>query len=85
MAKSLPTVVANTDERWFSHFRRTDKLAEFDEVNFWRPAAQGEFRALSPGEPLFFRLKAPHNAIRRVRVLRDLLSYAGPARLGDIR
>ena len=63
MAKSLPTVVANTDECWFSHFRRTDKLAEFHEVNFWRPAAQGEFRALSPGEPLFFRLKAPHNAI----------------------
>lgn len=63
MAKSLPTAVANTDERWFLHFRPSDQLTEVDEVNFWRPTAQAEFRALSPGEPLFFRLKEPHNAI----------------------
>lgn len=59
----LQAVVANTDERWFFHFRPTDQITEVDEVNFWRPAAQGEFRALRPGEPFFFRLKAPFNAI----------------------
>ena len=63
MAQSLPAVVANTDERWFVHFRPTDQITEVDEVNFWRPAAQGEFRALRPGEPFFFRLKEPYNAI----------------------
>ncbi len=63
MAKSLPAVVANTDERWFFHFRQSDQLTKVDEVNFWRPAARNEFRALSPSEPFFFRLKAPYNAI----------------------
>ena len=63
MAMYLPAVVANTDERWFSHFRPNDQITEIDEVNFWRPTAQAEFRALSPGEPVFFRLKEPHNAI----------------------
>ena len=63
MAKSLPAAVANTDERWFLHFRPTDQITEVDEVNFWCPTAQAEFRALSPGEPLFFRLKEPYNAI----------------------
>ena len=63
MANSLPTAVANTDERWFSHFRPSDQITKVDEVNFWRPTAQTEFRALSPGEPLFFRLKEPYSAI----------------------
>ena len=60
---SLPAVVAPTDERWFSYFRPSDELTGVDEVNFWRPSAQDEFRALRSGEPFFFRLKAPHNAI----------------------
>jgi putative restriction endonuclease len=60
---SLPAVVFNTDERWFSHFRPDDRITEVDEVNFWRPAAQSEFRRLQPGEPIFFRLKKPYNAI----------------------
>src|SRR6185295_2884921 len=34
-----------------------------DEVNFWRPRAQTTFRSLDPGEPFFFRLKSPTNAI----------------------
>jgi putative restriction endonuclease len=31
-------------------------------VNFWSPSGTG-FRALEPGEPFFFKLKAPANAI----------------------
>ncbi|MBN9492886.1 HNH endonuclease [bacterium] len=58
-------VVANTDQRWFRHFRGQSNYAavEVDEVNFWRPFAQQEFRALLPGHPFFFRLKAPIAAI----------------------
>jgi putative restriction endonuclease len=31
-------------------------------VNFWRPGG-GTFAAVAPGEPFFFKLKAPHDAI----------------------
>jgi len=34
-----------------------------DEVNFWKPGSGTTFAALMPGEPLFFKLKAPYNAI----------------------
>jgi putative restriction endonuclease len=32
-------------------------------VNFWRPGSQANFGVIEPGEPFFFKLKAPHNAI----------------------
>jgi putative restriction endonuclease len=51
--------IANTDYQWY---RFLAARPELDEVNFWRPSG-GNFRALSRGEPLLFRLKAPHNAI----------------------
>src|SRR4051812_39300754 len=55
-------VVANTDERWFSYLRSLAIDGRLDEVNFWRPLGTA-FRALSPGEPFFFRLKSPINAV----------------------
>ena len=51
--------IANTDYEWY---RFLSGRPDLDEVNFWRPSS-GTFRALSPGEPLPFRLKAPHNEI----------------------
>jgi putative restriction endonuclease len=48
-----------TDINWFNFLRARQPL---DEVNFWRPSGRG-FAALSPGEPLLFKLKSPHNAI----------------------
>jgi putative restriction endonuclease len=48
-----------TDFDWFTFLRARQPL---DEVNFWRPSGRG-FAALSPGEPLLFKLKSPHNAI----------------------
>ena len=54
--------VANTDFEWYLFLSGRPDL---DEVNFWRPSGT-VFRALSPGEPLLFRLKAPHNAIAGV-------------------
>ena len=59
----LPSVVANTDYGWFSHFRPKDQLAHFDEVNFWQPSSRQNFGALRRGQPFFFRLKKPHYAV----------------------
>ena len=53
--------VANTDYDWFTFLRVIEPPV--DEVNFWRPGSESAFRALQPGEPFFFRLKTPHNAI----------------------
>jgi putative restriction endonuclease len=53
--------VANTDFDWFTDLRAIEP--PIDEVNFWKPGSGTNFGALVPGEPLFFKLKAPHNAI----------------------
>jgi putative restriction endonuclease len=52
-------LVAITDDDWF------DYLAELrpDEVNFWQPSGSGSFQALSPGEPLLFKLHSPNDFI----------------------
>ena len=53
--------VAATDPDWF-HFLSTEDGV--DEVNFWYPKPWGgKFGVLSPGQPLLFKLKRPHNAI----------------------
>jgi putative restriction endonuclease len=51
--------VAITDSDWFSY------LSELrpDEINFWQPSASSFFRALSPGEPLLFKLHSPNDFI----------------------
>src|SRR5687768_3786934 len=53
--------VANTDYDWFRFLRAIEP--PIDEVNFWKPGSGTNFHALEPGEPLFFKLKAPYNAI----------------------
>jgi putative restriction endonuclease len=52
-------LVAITDDDWFNY------LAELrpDEVNFWQPSGSNSFQALSPGEPLLFKLHSPNNFI----------------------
>ena len=52
-------IVAVTDENWFGTLRIQPDLTE---VNFWAPAAS-PFRALTPGELILFKLRAPHNVI----------------------
>lgn len=49
-----------TDGDWFNYLRARPDL---DEVNFWRPGGQINFRALSAGDLLLFRLKSPVNKI----------------------
>jgi putative restriction endonuclease len=51
--------IAHTDQGWWRFLRVRPEL---EEVNFWRPGGRA-FRALSPGGPLFFRLKSPVNRI----------------------
>lgn len=51
--------IGHTDPNWWRFLR---EHADLDEVNFWRPGGR-TFAALSPGEPFFFRLKAPINRI----------------------
>jgi putative restriction endonuclease len=53
--------VAPTDYDWFTYLRAIEP--PIDEVNFWKPGSGTNFGALAPGEPLFFKLKAPYNAI----------------------
>lgn len=47
--------VANTDHDWYGFLRGRP----LDEVNFWQPRGGRGFRAIAPGEPFFFKLKAP--------------------------
>jgi len=51
--------VAPTDHGWYQFLLARPEL---DEVNFWRPGV-ASLSALKPGEPFFFKLKAPHNAV----------------------
>lgn len=52
--------IGNTDFEWYRFLASQPGI---DEVNFWQPSGGRGFRVLQPGEPFFFRLKAPHNAI----------------------
>jgi len=56
----VKTFVAITDNDWFEFLRRQDGQTE---VNFWQPSGGRQFRALEPGEPLLFKLHAPHDVI----------------------
>jgi putative restriction endonuclease len=52
--------LAVTDKDWF-RFHASSKNVE--EVNFWRPSSNANFRALQPGELLLFKLHAPDNFV----------------------
>jgi putative restriction endonuclease len=53
--------VANTDYDWFTYLQSL--VPPVDEVNFWKPGSRVRLAGLDPGEPLFFKLKAPYNEI----------------------
>jgi putative restriction endonuclease len=52
--------VAVTDYDWFQ-VHATQLSVE--EVNFWQPSPDSTFKALSPGEPLLFKLHSPRNFV----------------------
>lgn len=49
-----------TDPDWYSFLSNRPHI---DEANFWQPHGNREFRAISQGEPFFFKLRAPQKAI----------------------
>jgi putative restriction endonuclease len=49
-----------TDPDWYAYLSERPRV---DEVNFWQPHGNRTFRAIQPGEPFFFKLRAPHRAI----------------------
>lgn len=52
--------VALTDPDWYAFLVSRPWV---DEVNFRQPHRSREFRALSPGEPFFFKLRAPQRVV----------------------
>ena len=59
-ADCMRIFVAVTDYEWFQVHASRQAV---DEVNFWLPSADQGFQALSPGEPLLFKLHSPNNYI----------------------
>lgn len=55
--------VANTDRAWFDFLAGRSSDGRVDEVNFWSPQSTRPMKRMTPGEPVFFRLKAPDHAI----------------------
>jgi putative restriction endonuclease len=55
--------IALTDKSWFDFLSSRTSSGVLDEVNFWSPRAKRPMKTMTPGDPIFFRLKAPHNAI----------------------
>jgi len=52
--------VGVTDNEWFRFLR---SQPEIDEVNFWQPSGNRQFRRLDMGEPFLFKLHSPENYI----------------------
>ena len=56
----MQAYVGITDRDWFDLLR---SLPQLDEINFWQPSGNRQFRALNPGELFLFKLHSPHNYI----------------------
>jgi hypothetical protein len=54
--------VAVTDREWFRYLGERPAI---DEVNFWQPGGAREFRILSVGQPLLFKLHYPDHFVAR--------------------
>jgi putative restriction endonuclease len=57
----MQAYVGITDFDWFNCLRNL--VPQPDEVNFWRPSAKQQFKAIRPGELFLFKLHAPNNFI----------------------
>lgn len=55
--------IAVTDRGWFDFLSSCAGGGRLDEVNFWSPRAIRPIKNFRPGDPFFFRLKQPVNAI----------------------
>lgn len=60
---SMGAFVAVTDKAWFDYLSSKASGGRVDEVNFWSPSASRRMKDFKPGDPIFFRLKSPHNVV----------------------
>lgn len=56
----MKAFVGVTDHAWFRYLRRRSDL---EEINFWQPGGNRQFRALQENEPFLFKLRSPQNYI----------------------
>ena len=56
----MQSFVGITDRDWFDLLSSRPQL---DEVNFWQPSGNRQFRALNPGELFLFKLHSPNDYI----------------------
>ncbi len=56
----MKAFIGITDGDWYELLAAQEHL---DEVNFWQPGGNRQFRALSPGELFLFKLHSPRNFI----------------------
>jgi len=56
----IKTFIGITDNDWFTLLSNIEKI---DEVNFWQPSGNRQFKALNPGELFLFKLHSPNNFI----------------------
>ncbi|GAA2653628.1 hypothetical protein GCM10010412_021890 [Nonomuraea recticatena] len=56
----MKAYVGVTDHGWYRFLAARPAL---NEVNFWRPSGNREFRVLAHGEPFFFKTHHPHNQV----------------------
>ena len=74
--RPVKAYVGVTDQSWFEFLAARPGL---NEVNFWRPGGEREFRGLTAGEPFFFKTHYPHNKV----VGGGLFSGFAPLRLSE--
>lgn len=48
-----------TDNNWYNYLSKIQP----DDINFWQPGGNSNFKVLSPGAPFLFKLKSPINKI----------------------
>ena len=60
MISTVKAYVGVTDGDWYRFLAGRPDLTE---VNFWRPAGARAFKALTLGEPFFFKTHMPHNRV----------------------
>ena len=56
----MQAFIGVTDRDWFELLRN---LPHLEEINFWQPSGNTQFRALNPGELFLFKLHSPYNFI----------------------
>lgn len=59
-----------TDPDWY---RFLSHQRDVQEVNFWQPHGNRTFKALRPGDPFFFKLRAPFRSIAGFGIFSNVL------------